>query len=68
LEVSRDGKSFRTVAKGSFGPAYTLITLKPLTARHIRLVLDEVERTSAYGNSVWGAKDFYLFDTRVQGR
>jgi hypothetical protein len=43
------------------------ITFKPVTARHIRLVLRQVERTSAYGDAVWGAKDIYLFDTRVQG-
>jgi hypothetical protein len=68
LEVSRDGKMFRKVAADSFGPAYTLITFRPLTARHVRLVLGEVERTNAYGDTVWGAKDIYLFNTRAQGR
>ena len=63
LDVSEDGKTFRKAAEDSFGPAYTLITFKPLTARYVRLVLGEVERTSAYGDVVWGAKDIYLFDT-----
>jgi alpha-galactosidase len=63
LEVSEDGRTFRKVAEDSFGPAYTIVTFKPVTARHVRLVLGEVERTSAYGDRVWGAKDIYLFDT-----
>ncbi len=64
LEVSQDGKTFGKVAEDSFGPAYTIVSFKPLTARCVRLVLGEVERTSAYGDRVWGAKDIYLFDTQ----
>ncbi len=63
LEVSEDGKTFGKVANDSFGPAYTIVTFKPTTARYIRLVLDRVERTGAYGDVTWGAKDVYLFDT-----
>jgi alpha-galactosidase len=68
LEVSEDGKTFRKVAADSFGPAYTIVTFKPRKARHVRLVLDQVERMSAYGDRVWGAKDIYLFDTGVPPR
>ena len=62
LEVSEDGKTYREVAADSCGPAYTIAAFKPVTARYVRLVLGEVERTGAYGDAVWGAKDVYLFD------
>lgn len=66
LEVSEDGKTFHKCAEDSFGPAYTIVTFNPRTARHIRIVLKEIERTSAYTDLVWGAKDIYLFDTSSQ--
>lgn len=68
LEVSEDGKTFSKAAENSFGPEYTIITFKSLTARHVRIVLGEIERTSAYGDVTWSAKDIYLFDTSSQPR
>lgn len=63
LEVSADGKAFTEVARDSFGPAYTIAAFEPVTARHVRLVLRELERTSADDHAVWGAQDVYVFDT-----
>jgi hypothetical protein len=68
LEVSADGKTFGRVAADSFGPAYTIATFRPVTARQLRIVLRDVERTSAYEDAVWGAKDIYVFDTEAARR
>jgi hypothetical protein len=63
LEVSEDGKAFKKVAVDSFGPSYTIVALKPVDARYVRIVLNELERTSAYDNPTWSAKDIYFFRT-----
>jgi alpha-galactosidase len=64
LEVAEDGKDFRKVAEDSFGPAYTIASFRPVTARRLRIVLRDLDVTSAYDQPVWGAKDIYVFDTR----
>jgi hypothetical protein len=68
LEVSANGKTFTRVTADSFGPAYTVAAFRPVTARYLRIVLRDVERTSAYEDAVWGAKDVYVFDTGAARR
>ncbi len=68
LEVSKNGKDFEKIAEDSFGPAYTLAKFHSLTARYLRIVIREMERTSAYDDPQWGAQDIYIFDTRDQLR
>ncbi len=64
LEVSEDGKAFRKVAGDSFGPSYTVASFEPVAARCLRLVMGDVERTSAYDDPTFHAKDIYVFSTR----
>lgn len=61
LQVSMDGQEFRPVASDSFGPAYTLASFKPVTARHLRIVVKEIERTSADDDYTFRAQDLYVF-------
>jgi alpha-galactosidase len=63
LEVSEDGKEFKKIAEDSFGPTYTIAAFSPVTARSLRIVLRELERTSAYDDTIWGAKDIFIFHT-----
>lgn len=63
LEGSEDGQTYRTLSEGSFGPAFTIVTLPRASMQAIRLVLTNVERTSAYDEPIWSARDIYLFDT-----
>lgn len=68
LEASQNGTNFQQIAEGSFGPTSTIATFKPVQARALRLVLTNVEKTSAYTSTSWSAKDIYLFDTRSRAR
>ena len=63
LEGSEDGQTYRKLSEGSFGPAYTIVTLPRTKVQMVRLILTDVERTSAYNDPTWSAKDIYLFDT-----